>query len=205
MLILILWAGTQYRVIGRVGGDGYSFFVGNGAVEYGYGWGWIRRRMFPVGIPPVGWSIRPLMPAPSEQWRGLPGGPNGLGLHVPFWALLLIPLLVWVSVWQAESLWSPPPHRRLKALMVCGGVAIALALLLAGGIVCHEDRQEVRYLAMGVLCLLTAAIPQVIAWLRDRRRCAPGLCERCGYDLTGNVSGRCPECGTAVRPTDMTP
>jgi uncharacterized RDD family membrane protein YckC len=21
-------------------------------------------------------------------------------------------------------------------------------------------------------------------------------CQRCGYDLTGNVSGRCPECGT---------
>ncbi len=21
------------------------------------------------------------------------------------------------------------------------------------------------------------------------------ICERCGYDLTGNVSGRCPECG----------
>ena len=25
-----------------------------------------------------------------------------------------------------------------------------------------------------------------------------GHCARCGYDLTGNVSGRCPECGAAV-------
>jgi hypothetical protein len=25
-----------------------------------------------------------------------------------------------------------------------------------------------------------------------------GCCDRCGYNLTGNVSGRCPECGTAV-------
>lgn len=25
----------------------------------------------------------------------------------------------------------------------------------------------------------------------------PGFC-RCGYDLTGNLSGVCPECGTAV-------
>ena len=26
----------------------------------------------------------------------------------------------------------------------------------------------------------------------------PIACERCGYDLTGNVSGQCPECGTAI-------
>ena len=26
-----------------------------------------------------------------------------------------------------------------------------------------------------------------------------GLCPHCGYDLTGNVSGRCPECGGAPR------
>jgi hypothetical protein len=26
----------------------------------------------------------------------------------------------------------------------------------------------------------------------------PGLCETCGYNLTGNISGICPECGAAV-------
>ena len=26
-----------------------------------------------------------------------------------------------------------------------------------------------------------------------------GGCSKCGYDLTGNVSGRCPECGAAVK------
>lgn len=26
----------------------------------------------------------------------------------------------------------------------------------------------------------------------------PGLCYKCGYDLTGNVSGVCPECGRAI-------
>jgi hypothetical protein len=29
-----------------------------------------------------------------------------------------------------------------------------------------------------------------------------GLCVRCGYELTGNVSGICPECGTPVAPAD---
>lgn len=30
------------------------------------------------------------------------------------------------------------------------------------------------------------------------------LCSHCGYNLTGNVSGRCPECGELVRPTNTT-
>ncbi len=33
--------------------------------------------------------------------------------------------------------------------------------------------------------------------LQFRRR-ARGQCQKCGYDLTGNVSGRCPECGEVV-------
>jgi len=32
-------------------------------------------------------------------------------------------------------------------------------------------------------------------WFRRDLRRRKGLCERCGYDLTGNVSGMCPECG----------
>lgn len=33
-------------------------------------------------------------------------------------------------------------------------------------------------------------------WLPRRR--AKGVCAACGYNLTGNVSGICPECGTPV-------
>ncbi len=36
-----------------------------------------------------------------------------------------------------------------------------------------------------------------ITW-RDRRRIQPGHCRQCGYDLTGNVSGTCPECAALV-------
>jgi hypothetical protein len=41
-------------------------------------------------------------------------------------------------------------------------------------------------------------VPAAFLWYRDRR-IPPGRCQRCGYNLTGNVSGRCPECGTAVK------
>ena len=35
--------------------------------------------------------------------------------------------------------------------------------------------------------------------LRRWRRRRKGSCLKCGYDLTGNVSGLCPECGKPVR------
>ena len=37
-----------------------------------------------------------------------------------------------------------------------------------------------------------------ILWYRDRRRILPGHCPTCGYNLTGNESGACPECATRV-------
>ena len=40
----------------------------------------------------------------------------------------------------------------------------------------------------------------VVLWWGGRDTPAPGHCQQCGYNLTGNVSGRCPECGTAVGP-----
>ena len=39
-------------------------------------------------------------------------------------------------------------------------------------------------------------IPPLPEW--PRHRSLPGHC-RCGYDLTGNESGRCPECGVEVQ------
>ncbi len=39
-----------------------------------------------------------------------------------------------------------------------------------------------------------------IGWAISRRRMSDGHCSQCHYNLTGNESGTCPECGTAIVP-----
>lgn len=53
--------------------------------------------------------------------------------------------------------------------------------------------------ASATLAAAAAILAALAAWLRRyvARRQA-GRCPSCSYDLTGNVSGACPECGTAV-------
>ena len=55
-------------------------------------------------------------------------------------------------------------------------------------------------------------VPLTVTWLigrfeaadvyREVRRRLPNACPACGYDLTGNRSGVCPECGRAVEAVD---
>lgn len=82
------------------------------------------------------------------------------------------------------------------------------------------------YLALGIpLALLGVVLLIAVAHHRGERPFPPGCCRKCGrkfdqvrhqvcpacgwwqrrcpachYDLTGNVSGICPECGNAIRP-----
>lgn len=46
---------------------------------------------------------------------------------------------------------------------------------------------------------LLIAIPTAILFYRDRPRPKPGHCPACRYNLTGNTSGVCPECGERVQ------
>jgi len=55
------------------------------------------------------------------------------------------------------------------------------------------------------LFILFAVFPCVCSWcaIRDWRRRRPeGHCPSCGYNLTGNSSGVCPECGAACKAAD---
>ncbi len=63
---------------------------------------------------------------------------------------------------------------------------------------CDLTPSEVRSVLIA-FALAALFIPAVV-WLLLRAPQNPpsGLCRHCGYDLTGNTSGRCPECGTPI-------
>ncbi len=58
-------------------------------------------------------------------------------------------------------------------------------------------------IALWLPCILLGTYPVMVLFrgplLRHRRR-RRGACIKCGYDLTGNATGVCPECGTKVEP-----
>ncbi len=48
------------------------------------------------------------------------------------------------------------------------------------------------------IAVIVGAVPLYVFTTRLRRHCDSSSCKSCRYSLVGNVSGRCPECGTIV-------
>ena len=76
----------------------------------------------------------------------------------------------------------------LRDFMLCSLVGVLVAVIFRTGtafLFC--------VLVMPPVSLVFVSIREVI-----RSRDRPGLCRNCQYDLTGNVSGVCPECGSKI-------
>jgi len=74
-------------------------------------------------------------------------------------------------------------------------------------VLARQLRWKPNYVKAGGLILLDVPLwmpfllvtaPTTLLWWIDRHRVPPGRCQRCGYNLTGNVSGTCPECGKKI-------
>jgi hypothetical protein len=62
-----------------------------------------------------------------------------------------------------------------------------------------EVTYKVAWVAYLPLWMPAAVFAALMLWMIPwRRRRPPHHCKRCGYDLTGNISGLCPECGASV-------
>lgn len=76
----------------------------------------------------------------------------------------------------------------------------AAAVTFFGG---SPPMYRVVVIPLAYLAAPLAVLPAAWVVRRARRRgyVGAGRCGRCGYDLRGNPSGRCPECGCAERGT----
>ena len=123
--------------------------------------------------------------------------------------LKLVPAAQRVALWHEASVMEP--KLRHMAVLLGALIAVAIAAVLA----MWAAPMVLDALGLnGAQRIVRVAIPGVcvaigmfgLLWLqrramrRDIRRIlvkrGVTICIPCGYDLTGNTSGRCPECGT---------
>lgn len=103
----------------------------------------------------------------------------------------------------------------IALLIFVAGFAGLKLLPVAAGISVLEFLQQLNGLfawIAGVLIGLIFSLPFIVAAVllgRTGDRCyrlalaEHGICPICAYDLTGNASGVCPECGTSIRRPDV--
>jgi hypothetical protein len=130
-----------------------------------------------------------------------PGGPEiiflGYGLGIT------LPSVVLFGVGAACA------HSNSKIWRVIGqglgwlGIGATLALMISMGLAAGFE----SFMVMLPFIVLGSVFPLVSSTtiIYKNRKPIPvdyPACERCGYNLTGNVSGICPECGRAIGSVD---
>lgn len=113
-------------------------------------------------------------------------------------AFYLWPAAMWAIVWIASatiraSFDSKKLGDALGVLSVLLLNTVA-ALALHNMIALERGITPLSILFYVVPVPIISALVLLLPWPGAR----PGRCARCGYDLRGNVSGVCPECGAAV-------
>ena len=140
----------------------------------------LMQSLFAMGVTWVGfvWS----------SWLLFPGRGSVTALSC---AVMLAPAYLFVGI------------RRRRGIGMRAFVGTALLMLVLLGTRTWPSRHLglEAYVALPPLVALLARlfIPQ------GERRIPPGFCQTCEYNLTDNVSGVCPECGTAVENEEQPP
>ena len=84
---------------------------------------------------------------------------------------------------------------RLKVLLLLSlpGVAPFFAVAQPGDVTSGFDVALFNGIAYGIVGVGVACV-----WPRSKRHLEQNVCTNCGYNLTGNVSGVCPECSQKI-------
>jgi hypothetical protein len=174
---------------------------------------WLFRGTIAIALPLLAiwlWA-GPWTPTAGYYWEVVVLTPPIVGL---------IGIVVGLAMYGAWTRYSPDPTMMWKPTMVGwgwrAGVAIAAGAVVLWLSACAMTPHAAYVTFRSSLGLLMAAFcaPGVVASLlvfgalvRDWQASAGGhepRCAACGYNLTGNVSGVCPECGVPAGPAEPT-
>jgi hypothetical protein len=110
-----------------------------------------------------------------------------------------VSLILCVSLMVAGAVYTPGRFRNIDFGDGASGLSIGNGIISP-----HRNNRILLSVPIGALAVPFALPP--LAWAlsfygrdRLRRRAKAGRCAGCGYALSGNVSGTCPECGTPVQ------
>ncbi len=108
--------------------------------------------------------------------------------------------LAWLAALLMVAL--PTRHRRLLAEASLLLAASWIALYLTDAFRPLKQTSDYSRLPIG-LAMAAISVVAMYATRRGRIDESSARCAACGYDLTGNESGTCPECGSAVPPLTL--
>lgn len=138
----------------------------------------LRVGFFSVELLPARWSPLPeRLPPSNAKVAAVVGLPHNVFIEVPRTKPVMEVRFMGMEYNRREQEFGQYP-RGLGYFATYGGQFLTVPLLY--------------------LFILFALLPSVWCWKVFRNRRKPEGCRHCGYSLTGNVSGTCPECGTLV-------
>lgn len=118
----------------------------------------------------------------THFWINIPGIPaeHEVLYHNEWWAEREVE-------WESAGRFSRWQHWELRKVRPMGGVG-GTGKTISTWI-------DVPLWPLGGALLVYPGIAFIRGALRRSRAAGAGVCRKCGYDLTGNTSGVCPECG----------
>ena len=81
---------------------------------------------------------------------------------------------------------------------ILAAIQIAASVTFAISVAYRATKHDLP--PLGLIWLLAILLWGSMMICFRQRRTPPGFCVQCGYNLTGNVSGVCPECGSPIIP-----
>lgn len=117
----------------------------------------------------------------------------------------LIPFVALSAMMSKYSKWRT--RRSCHTLLGCGLAGLLGLMIPAHVMVWYplygpgrmSSTAVIAFVFIPFYCTLTMFLGLAVGWVITKaqwfQQFRKGQCRRCGYDLTGNVSGTCPECG----------